>query len=268
MSTDDAWEEWGKRNPYFAVITDEKYRNQNMSDAVRKEFFLTGKHWVNYVVKICRDRLDQGFTPKKALDFGCGTGRIVIPLADIATHVTGVDISNAMLREAQKNCEEYHVRNISLLQSDDQFFSQQGRFDFIHSSIVFQHIPIQRGREIFINLVNRLEDQGIGVIHVTYAKSWFSENYGADPNMDYMMVNPPKAKPKGIIRKILSRNDHSIELPSQEIDPKADPEMQMNSYNMNELLFILQMAGIKEFHTEFTDHGGELGVILFFQKSG
>ena len=48
--------------------------------------------------------------------------------------------------------------------------------------------------------------------------------------------------------------------------PEADPEMQMNPYSMTEILFLMQMAGIHRFHTEFSDHGGELGVFLFFQK--
>ena len=47
----------------------------------------------------------------------------------------------------------------------------------------------------------------------------------------------------------------------------ADPEIQMNPDHMNELLFLMQKAGVWRFHTEFTDHGGELGVFLCFQKS-
>jgi SAM-dependent methyltransferase len=238
-----------------------------MSDEVREEFFRTGKWWVNYIVRICRDHLEQNFMPKNALDFGCGTGRVVIPLAEVAKHVTGIDISDAMLQEAQKNCEKYQVTNINLLQSDDQLSALKGHFDFIHSSIVFQHIPIQRGRKIFINLLNHLDDRGIGVIHVTYAKACFRDNYGANPDMVSNRVMPPPIKPKGIIRKILS-NNKSKELQDQKAVPESDPEMQMNSYNLNELLFTIQMAGIKKFHTEFTDHGGELGVILFFQKPG
>ena len=42
--------------------------------------------------------------------------------------------------------------------------------------------------------------------------------------------------------------------------------MQMNPYNVTEMLFIMQSAGILRFQTEFTDHGGELGLFVFFQK--
>jgi hypothetical protein len=45
----------------------------------------------------------------------------------------------------------------------------------------------------------------------------------------------------------------------------VDPEIQMNPYNVNQILFAMQSTGISRFHTEFTDHGGELGVFIFFQ---
>ncbi|MEM7457406.1 MAG: hypothetical protein AAF456_23935 [Planctomycetota bacterium] len=47
---------------------------------------------------------------------------------------------------------------------------------------------------------------------------------------------------------------------------QADPEMQMNTYRLNELFFMLQSIGIQDIYTQFTDHGGELGVYLYFQK--
>jgi len=267
MNSDNAWEEWGRRDPYFAILTNEKYRNRNISDEVRKEFFQTGIDHINRVFKVCRDHLDRDFSPGNALDFGCGTGRIIVPLAKLAKHVTGLDVSDSMLQEAQKNCEEFQVRNVSLLRSDDDLSNLEGLFDFIHSVIVFQHIPVQRGKKIFMNLLDHLQERGIGVIHVSYAKTLFQENYGIDPNMVLKGIMESMSRPKRIINKMLLREDskdHHTDLKKQE----ADPEMQMNSYNVNELFFIMHTAGIQKIHVEFTDHGGELGIILFFQKSG
>jgi hypothetical protein len=42
--------------------------------------------------------------------------------------------------------------------------------------------------------------------------------------------------------------------------------MQMNFYNLSELLFMLQRAGVQRLHTELTDHGGAFGAFLYFQK--
>ena len=50
------------------------------------------------------------------------------------------------------------------------------------------------------------------------------------------------------------------------IAPPPDPEMLMTPYNLSELAFMLQTAGVASFSVEFTDHSGELGVFLFFRK--
>ena len=35
--------------------------------------------------------------------------------------------------------------------------------------------------------------------------------------------------------------------------------MQMNYYNLSELMFILHSAGVMRVHTELTNHGGPIG---------
>ena len=74
-----------------------------------------------------------------------------------------------MLSEANKNCEEAGVRNVTLLKSNDGLENLPGDFDFIHSFIVFQHIPARRGEMIFRQMLRRLADNGVGALHFTYA---------------------------------------------------------------------------------------------------
>ena len=111
----------------------------------------------------------------------------------------------------------------------------------IHSCIVFQHIAADRGRLIFRNLLKHLAAGGIGAFHLLYSKSRYADTYGTAPPA---IVQVEALTPR----------------PSD-----ADPEIQMNPYNLNEILFLMQSAGIRRFHADFTDHGGELGVFLFFQ---
>src|SRR5271163_1663522 len=75
MSTDIAWEEWGRRDPYFGVITDPRFRRAEMDDAVRREFFQSGESHVHGVLATIRKHLHPTFAPRTALDFGCGVGR-------------------------------------------------------------------------------------------------------------------------------------------------------------------------------------------------
>jgi SAM-dependent methyltransferase len=244
-TTDSAWEEWGRRDPYFGVITDPKYRRTTMTPADLQEFFDSGRGHVDYVLHAIRRHIDPTFAPKAILDFGCGVGRLLVPFASLAQDVVGVDVSPAMLREARRNCDQRGLHSVRFVASDDELTTLTDTFDLIHSFIVFQHIPIQRGREIFGRLLRHLRPAGVAAIQLTYSKTRFAANFGAPPFEPVISAHDVRTAP-----------------------PEADPEIQMNPYNLNEILFLMQTFNIRSFHVDFTDHGGELGVFLFFQSSG
>jgi SAM-dependent methyltransferase len=243
MSTDLAWEEWGRREPYFGVITDPKFRSGEITDQTRLEFFESGRWHVNYVMQTIRKYVDAGFEPKRALDFGCGVGRLLIPFAGVARQVFGLDVSPSMLQEARRNCEVHGITNAHFLQSDDALSALTGGFDLIHSCIVFQHIPVERGGSIFSRLLKHLRPGGIGALQFTYSKARFAATNG---------IAPIEALP---VAAATNPNSATI-----------DPEIQMNPYNLNSILFMMQESGVARFYADFTDHGGELGVFLFFTK--
>jgi SAM-dependent methyltransferase len=242
MSTDSAWEEWGRRDPYFGVITDPKFRRAGITENVKRDFFASGELHVRGVLSTIRKHLDPGFAPRTVLDFGCGVGRLLMPFAKIAEDVVGLDVSPSMLQEARRNCEEQQVQNVRLFESDDALSNLSGSFDLIHSSIVFQHIPVERGRALFSKLLLKLSAGGVGAIQLTYSKAHFASTHGlAPPELPHVRTSNAR------------------------VATDADPLMQMNPYNLNEILFLMQRHGILQFHAEYTDHGGELGVFLFFQ---
>lgn len=237
-NTDQAWEDWGKKDPYFSVFTNQKFRLHALTDDAKAEFFEIGRLQTEYILQVIHKHVDPHFQPQSALDFGCGVGRLVIPLARTISRVVGLDVSQSMLAEAKKNAAEQNMANAAFLQSDDTLSNIREQFDLVHSFIVFQHIPPERGREIFSALLAKIAPGGIGAVQFLYSKSRYADNHG-------MPVEEP--------------------LQTQERPPDADPEMQMNPYMLNTLLFLMQRAGIQRFHTDFTDHGGELGVYFFFQ---
>jgi SAM-dependent methyltransferase len=241
FSTDSEWEEWGRRDPYFGVITHPKFRLADMTEQSRREFFDSGVTHVDYVMRTIRQYVAPVPAPKRVLDFGCGVGRTLIPFAKIAQQVVGVDVSIAMLEESRKNCGAHQLTNVSLVPSDDNLSSVTGEFDLVHSFIVFQHVPLERGRMIFRNLLSRIASGGTAAVHVLYSKDKYADSYGIAPM--------------------------EVAAESRRAPNASSPEMQMNPYNVNELLFSIQKESVLRLHTEFTDHGGELGVFFFFQKS-
>ncbi len=253
MSTDIEWELLGKNNPYYGVITQEKFKNQNLTEEAKAEFFELGKGQVLHVLNVCRCHLDSSFTPKTILDFGCGAGRLIVPFAAIAEHVVGLDVSDSMLAEAAKNCANFELENVKLLKSDDDLSTLNESFDLIHSVIVFQHIPVDRGRKIFANLLNHLNDGGVGAIQITYSRTIFEKYLGA-------------IHKEPLFKKLSLKTKKTARAIALKLHPNQKPKMQMNPYNLNEIFFILQSANIHNVYFEFTDHGGELGVFLYFQK--
>lgn len=246
-NTDEAWEKYGQLDPYFGVVSSDKYRINNLNEASYTEFFQSGLHDFNSVIAKVQKHLDTNFQPRYALDFGCGVGRVLIPLAKSSIHVVGLDVSESMLTEARKNCELNYLQNVELIKSDDSLSGITGRkFNFIHSFIVFQHISPTRGEAIMAKMIEHLETYGVGVLHFTYyreASTWQKTREWIKQYIPFVhnLMNLMKGKVFNY------------------------PFMQMNQYNLNRLFFILQKSNIHNVYVEMSDHGGYMGVILYFQ---
>lgn len=251
QNTDREWQKFGKTDPYFGVIANQTYQTNYLSQEKKEAFFKTGYDYFSHILANIREHLDVNYTPKQALDFGCGVGRLVIPIAEVAELVTGVDVSESMLKEARKNCEEKGIKNVCFLNSDDHLSLLKGKYDFIHSFIVFQHLPTSRGEEILKTLTEHLETEGCCVVHFTYAR----DNAKKQSSLIQLTALLKKHMPfaKNLINFIKGRNfDY--------------PDMQMNFYNLNKLFFLIQKQYIKDLYVEYTDHGGYLGILVYFKK--
>jgi SAM-dependent methyltransferase len=264
MSTDEAWQQWGLRDPYFAVLTNPKFRSEALTPEARLEFFASGRHTVSYVLNTCRQYLDDDFSPKRILDFGCGVGRLSIPFAEFANEVVGLDVSDAMLAQARLNSKEHNCANVTFAMSDDILSNAEGRFDLVHSCLVLQHLQVARGRRIFSELVDKVATGGCGAIQITYGWDRYPEHFGEVP----VDTSPPPRDSFVTTAKNRIRQLFGSPRPTEPIQPvePPDPEMQMNYYSLSQLMFILENAGIKRVLSELTNHGGALGTFMFFRK--
>ena len=248
LNSDKAWISYGKKNAYYGVLAHDEFLDENLSDEDLKKFFLTGESDIENLYKLLHENFGSDFSPKKVLDFGCGTGRLVIPFAKRAENVVGVDISEQMLSEASKNAEKFGLKNTSFHLSDTNLskISDQ-RFDLVHSYIVLQHINVKRGEKLIESMVNLLNPNGVGALQMTY----YSHKTEFEKFLNFFRYRIP------LFNNILNIfRGKSVGLPL----------MQMNSYNMNKVLRILQTSGVAKTQVIFTDHGGYLGLTLLFQK--
>jgi SAM-dependent methyltransferase len=169
MGTDRDWENWGRRDPYFGVLSDASFHTSEMSDEARRTFFESGEQHVEHVLALIHGAFAPGFRPSRSLDFGCGVGRLLLPLARRSTQATGVDVSPAMLAEATRNCTEAQLANVDFRRSDDALSQVDARYDLVHSHLVFAHIAPQRGHALIEALAERVEERGFLAVQVLYA---------------------------------------------------------------------------------------------------
>jgi SAM-dependent methyltransferase len=148
----------------WAVLTGpEKRHGKWDADA----FFATGPVDVERIFT----RLDEHHIcvlQRRALDFGCGMGRLTFALGHRFEEAVGVDIAVPMVDAAMgyaaarsiQNCR-FHVNvteNLSLFSSD--------HFDLIVTNQVLQHLPRSLGRAYIHEFARILAPNGVLVMHL------------------------------------------------------------------------------------------------------
>jgi SAM-dependent methyltransferase len=130
------WNEWGRRDPYWAIIS-RPDRRGNRWDL--DEFLRTGVDEIDALL-VWLQKLGVAVRAGRALDFGCGVGRVTQALARTFAECDGVDIAPSMIERANElnrfgdRCR-YHVNDC-----DDLALFRDATFDLVYSVIVLQHI--------------------------------------------------------------------------------------------------------------------------------
>ncbi len=155
------WEKFAQEDPLWAILTGpDKYGNR----WDEKEFFQTGKGDID----ILFSRLaEKGIAPAghgKALDFGCGVGRLTQALAEGFDGAHGVDIAPSMILLARDMAKGKAVEGkLSYYQNSSAGLPmfESDSFDFICSLITLQHMEPRYGKEYVREFIRVLKPGGI-----------------------------------------------------------------------------------------------------------
>lgn len=243
--SDRDWEVWGKTDPYFAVVSHPKFRKAELASNL-DEFWLQGETEIEQVVQ--RYELVFGSLSRgRALDFGCGVGRLSLPLAKRFSRVVSVDISRSMLAELTKNAARVGLDNINGELSDDELSRISGKFDFVVSVIVLQHVPVRRGMAILERLIEKIAPGGGCHLHLSLHR-----RTSASVRIGYWIRDHvPFARP--IMNFLVGL-------------PTSQPGMQMNAYPVNSVLDLFQKAGMSDIVVTLSDHGKVLTAAFTARK--
>ena len=236
--TDRDREILGAREPYFAVITNERFLQQNLTAAAKDDLYATGDRDIDLIVSVLRGLNAGQFSPSSALDFGCGVGRLTLAMTKYAPRVIGVDVSDAMLEIARQEARERKESRIEW-QRDLPATS----VDWVNSCIVLQHIPPARGLGLFEKLVQSIAPGGFLSVQVTF----FRDNRQADD----LISDLADFRYDGETVEVLSTA------------PAEPGTMRMYDYDLNRLVRTLFMNGFGSVTMHHSDHGGFHGAWLF-----
>lgn len=244
---DQNWELLAQTEPYYAVLTDDAFLGAEGSPDAVRQFFSTGVREGARLLGLAGEVAGQEFDPASALDFGCGVGRLAIPMADHVTRVVGIDVSPTMIELAKRHRDAAGVQNAEFVTLTHARQSTE-RFDFIYSLIVFQHIPTAVGYELIDWLLGKVAARGVAALHVAVSR------------------------PGGVVRRIGRRIRSRIPLVHRAMqrlrgETNRLPYMEMNVYDLGKVLELYRRHGFGEARLEPTDHGGIKGVLVIAQRS-
>ncbi len=102
----------------------------------------------------------------RALDLGCGWGRVLKPVTDRGVQVIGFDISEKMLGRASAHLSKHGHRPI-LVRGDGTLLPfKDNSFDMVYSLLVLQHLSKENGLLVLREISRVLKPGGIAHIRV------------------------------------------------------------------------------------------------------
>lgn len=129
------WEDLAEVDPLWAVLSDPERRGGRWQ---LDEFLATGLADAERVLRVA-DELGRPARRERALDFGCGVGRVTRALAGHFDEVLGVDVSPRMVAQARElHADVPNCRFETLARLED------ASYDLVYSRIVLQHLPRPR----------------------------------------------------------------------------------------------------------------------------
>jgi len=143
------------------VIADVSSRNKNWFDAEADGYDDNKGTTVGSMKDFEEGKKIKSYLKKhsKILDLGCGTGRHVIPLAELGHSCVGVDISSNMLRQAAKKASNKNLK-IQFLECDitESLPFDDNTFDMI--LCLFHTFELNKNRENIFKEAKRLLKKG------------------------------------------------------------------------------------------------------------
>jgi SAM-dependent methyltransferase len=159
------WNELGRRDPLWAILTaPDKKGNKWSVD----EFLRTGRDEIAALMAHL-ERLPVTVSRRRALDFGCGVGRLTRALADYFEDVIGVDIAASMVDAARQLHRDVDRCRFVVNETDSLATCAPESVDLVYTRLVLQHIHPRYIRKYLAEFMRVLAPGGVLVFQLPEA---------------------------------------------------------------------------------------------------
>lgn len=207
------WEARAQENAVWYVDTTMDYDAPDMG-----RFFATGHEVVD---ELLHQAPVQPAGRERAVEIGCGLGRICLALSEEFGEVIGVDISETMIAKARQLVVRPNVR-FELVSGADLAPVEDGSVDLVTTFTVFQHMPNAPLIEAYVHEAARVLAPG-GVL----AAQWNN------------LPHPLGGKARGV----WERTRHRIGGPFR-LDARVAPEFVGLRLPLDDMLAMVRRAGL------------------------
>lgn len=171
MNIDDMvrnWDDWGEKDPMWSILTCPDKAGGRWT---AEEFFATGRKQIEKELAWL-DENGISVPRGRALDFGCGVGRLTNALAEHFDEVHGIDVSSAMIDQANELSRHPEKARFFHNPKTDLSDFAGGAYDFIYTQIVLQHIPTAYQEAYVAEFMRLLAPGGVALFQTLRAIRW------------------------------------------------------------------------------------------------
>lgn len=158
----EQWDAFGKQDPLWAilVVPDKRHGRWNVAS-----FFKSGEDDIAHILAYLSS-LSTCVSRRRALDFGCGVGRLTQALCRYFDECCGVDIAPSMI-EAAKRYNRYGTKcSYYVNDTDNLSLFADNSFTFIYSILVLQHMRQRYIEKYVTEFLRVLAPGGIAVFQI------------------------------------------------------------------------------------------------------
>lgn len=164
------WTALGSKDPLWVVLTDASKQGNKWTT---EEFFTTGRRDVEAALQKLQ-ALNVTIEFGRALDFGCGVGRLSQALAERFERVDGVDVSASMIETAGKLNQYPDKVSYHLNVKEDLSAFTSDAYNFVFSVISLQHMPPRFQANYISDFVRLLKPGGTAYFQTIHSHGWRS----------------------------------------------------------------------------------------------